>query len=78
MAFDTRICIIITIASCCRADSMSIASQFPPRLHNQGQVDFLRAPGLLDLHGHPKLSEGRMQTPFAGDLAAMAACCMNR
>ena len=40
------------------------------KLLNQGQVEILRAPVLLQLHGLPKHPEALMATPNPGDLTA--------
>ena len=70
MAPDVRIWIITILISCCRAADILAPSGFATKLLNQGQVDILRPPGLLDLHGHPTHPESSMSTPNPGELSA--------
>ena len=70
MACDTRIYIILAMASCCRADGISIGAELPTKSNSAPATGFLRAPGLLELHGPDILSEksqkGRLPRSLTG------------
>ena len=70
MGADVRIWFFITMLMGRCGSAVGIDLLLPTKPYHQGQVDFLRAPGLLDLHRHPTRPEASMATPNQGEMSA--------